>query len=54
MGNMVCHVCGKGYDPVDVEMGMSAAQADAALANMRVMDTSPGSAVCENCIHMFR
>ena len=20
MGNMVCHVCGKGYDPADVEM----------------------------------
>ena len=20
MGNMVCHVCGKGYDPADVEI----------------------------------
>ena len=35
-------------------MGMSAADANAALEQMRRMDTSPGSAVCENCIHMFR
>lgn len=35
-------------------MGMSAMQADAAINQMRMMDTSPGSAVCENCIHMFR
>ena len=35
-------------------MGMSPTQADAAINQMRMMDTSPGSAVCANCIHMFR
>ena len=34
--------------------GMSALQADAALEQMRSIDTSPGSAICENCIDMFR
>ena len=35
-------------------MGMSPMQADAALMQMQTMDTSPGSAVCQNCIHMFK
>ncbi len=35
-------------------MGMSAMQADAALMQMQMMDTSPGSAVCQNCIRMFK
>ena len=35
-------------------MGMSAAQADAPLLQLQMMDHSAGSAVCQNCIHMFR
>lgn len=33
-------------------MGMSPTDAD--VERMRMMDHSPGSAVCENCIHMFK
>ena len=33
-------------------MGMSPTDAD--VERMRLMDHSPGSAVCENCIHMFK
>jgi len=35
-------------------MGMSALQANSAPDQMRMIDTSPGSAICENCIDMFR
>ena len=33
-------------------MGMSPTDAD--IERMRMMDHSPGSAVCQNCIHMFK
>ena len=33
-------------------MGMMPTDAD--VERMRMMDHSPGSAVCENCIHMFK
>ena len=33
-------------------MGISPTEAD--VERMRLMDHSPGSAVCQNCIHMFK
>lgn len=33
-------------------MGMPGTDAD--VERMRMMDNSPGSAVCQNCIHMFK